>query len=245
MRSFRLAPLIGGDGTAAMARDAIAISIAQTQVPLLTDIEILNPSKQAFDDWGQLSNDAGVRVIPNSHLRHRHLERSSIGTQSGLNLHDANLLKIKVTHGFKMNIPFVGSAIAKAMLLVDPSNARYYALNQLPISSVATVRMQNEAWESEAFMVAVQTPIGLSTTSSENEFTNDTEALDVTTCADEYGLSGHEALMATANQTAGSFNAAGMCGLNTTFDNDPVIPNSPMTPLEASANEPSNNEECA
>ena len=147
--SYRLAPLYGGDGSAAKAAQAIARSKVASALPARTNIEILNPTPTAFYDWGEMSLEAGVRAIPNSHLRHRTSDRNTVGAQSGLNLHDANLLKIKVTHGFEMKIPVVSSLIAEALAISDPSNAVYYAQNQLPITSVVTVRMQNEAWEQD------------------------------------------------------------------------------------------------
>lgn len=147
--SYRLAPLYGGDGTATKAAQAMAKAKAASLLPLRTNIRILNPTPAAFDDWGEMSLEAGVRAIPNSHLRHRVGDRNTVGAQSGLNLHDANLLKIKVTHGFEMKIPVVSDVIAKGMLLADPDNAHYYAQKQLPITSVVTVRMQNEAWEQD------------------------------------------------------------------------------------------------
>jgi hypothetical protein len=147
--SYRLAPLYGGDGTAEKAVQAIAKAKAASLLPERTSIEILNPTPTAFDDWGEMSLEAGVRAIPNSHLRHRVADRNTVGAQSGLNLHDANLLKIKVTHGFEMKVPVVSDVIAKGMLLADPTNAHFYAQKQLPITSVATVRMQNEAWEQD------------------------------------------------------------------------------------------------
>jgi antitoxin component HigA of HigAB toxin-antitoxin module len=237
---FRLAPLVGGDGSASRARDAIAISMEQTKVPLSTDIEILNPSAQAFDDWGQLSHDVGVRVIPNSHLRHRNTEREQVGTHSGLNLHDANLLKIKVTHGFRMKIPFVGRAFAEALRLIDHENAHYYEQNQLPIHSVATVRMQSEAWESEAYVNAAATPAGFAAPDENN--LNVDAVSPLTTCADEYGLSGHDALMSSITSTS---SASGMCQINTTFGDNYQNSETVSTPETDASVVSGDSDECA
>ncbi len=234
---FRLAPLVGGDGSASRARDAIALSMAQAEMPGNTNIEILNPSAQAFDDWGQLSHDTGVRVIPNSHLRHRHTERGQIGVHSGLNLHDANLLKIKVTHGFQMKIPFVGRAFSEVLKLVDHENAHYYQRNQLPIYSVATVRMQNEAWESDVNVSTTSAPLAYDS-DTENQFTNQATSA-VVTCADEYGLSGHDALMSSVNAASGSSN---MCEISTPFNDDQQSTQALAAPM---TNESSTQDECA
>ena len=42
-----------------------------------------------------------------------------------MSLRDANLLKIEVTHGIDLEVPFVNTLISQAMLLVDPDHASY------------------------------------------------------------------------------------------------------------------------
>ncbi|MEE9334675.1 MAG: TadE/TadG family type IV pilus assembly protein [Granulosicoccaceae bacterium] len=218
---FRLAPLMGGDGTAEKAAEAISMSIAGVNLPLQTKLEILNPTVQAFDDWGQVSLDSGVRVIPNSHLRNRHAERSQVGSQSGLNLHDANLLKIKVTHGFQMKIPFIAAIFAKAMVVTDLANAHYYALKQIPITSVVTVRMQNEAWESQIIAEAGVAPLAANNTSTNQVVSdNPSTAVAVTPCTDPYGLSGHNALMSSVTYPEGGQDS-GVCAASV-FVNSPI-----------------------
>lgn len=143
---IRLAPVQGGDGTPERALIAIAKSSAAVQDRSATQVLVLNPTQSAFDDWGVISRESNRRVIPNSHLRHRDYK---VGNSSGLNLRDANLLKIEVTHGLELKVPVVGSLLSKALLAIDPQNAPYYLRNRLPLTSVATVRMQSEAWEDE------------------------------------------------------------------------------------------------
>ena len=211
---YRLAPLMGGDGTAEKAAEAIAMSIASVNLPLQTKLEILNPTAEAFDDWGEISLEAGVRVIPNSHLRNRHGARNQIGAASGLNLHDANLLKIKVTHGFKMKIPFIAGIFSKIMLEADPTNGPYYALKQIPITSVVTVRMQNEAWESQITAGGGVAPLAADDTDN-NQVVTGTQpnAIAVTPCTDPYGLSAHSALMSNVSYPGGSQDS-GVCASN-------------------------------
>lgn len=143
---LRLAPLQGGDGSHEAALQAIGKSYQAVQDPLSTQLDILNPTTAAFEDWGIAGQKVEGKVLPNSHLRHRD---HTIGGTSGLSLRDANLLKIKVTHGLNLNVPLAGSLIAKSLMLIDPGNAHFYARNKLPITSVATVRMQSEAWHDE------------------------------------------------------------------------------------------------
>ncbi len=167
--AYRLAPIYGGDGTTAKAAQAIAHSKAASLLPARTNVRILNPTPEAFNDWGEMSLEDGVKAIPNSHLRNRNAERATVGSQSGVNLHDANLLKIKVTHGFEMKIPIVAAIIAKGMIVADPPNSHYYLQNQIPLTSVVTVRMQNEAWEQD--WEAGVTPPGVTTEGTTTEGT--------------------------------------------------------------------------
>ncbi len=149
---LRLAPIEGGDGSAPSALLAMAKSSAAVLDTSSTRIKVMNPTTAAFVDWGINSQEFNRRVLPNSHLRHR---EHTIGSESGLSLRDANLLKIEVTHGIDLEVPFVNTLISQAMLLVDPDHASYYLRKQFPLKSVATVRMQSEAWEEEIIMAAL------------------------------------------------------------------------------------------
>lgn len=139
----RLAPIHGGDGSSDKAAEAIADSLAEIALlqDSLTHIEVLNPTREAFNHFKVLSRESGVEVIPNSHLRH---QSQAVDPVSGVNLQDANLLKIRVTYGFELKVPLVSHLVGAVMTRVDPEHAHYYATGRLPISSVATVRMQSE-----------------------------------------------------------------------------------------------------
>jgi len=96
---------------------------------------------------------AKSRVLVNDPLATRieiHQTREKRGSEQ-ITLRDANLLKIKVTHGFDLKIPFVADALLKTMTLIDPENIGFYSRGKFPLSSVATVRMQSEAWEDAIF----------------------------------------------------------------------------------------------
>ena len=142
----RLAPVQGGDGSLEKAALAMTNSMVEAERVDITRLEIINPTLEAFDDWGVHSQATHHRVIPNSHLRHKGHE---IGAASGLSLRDANLLKLKVTYGLDLKVPIVGKLIAMAMMEIDAKNAHYYLRNKFPLTAVATVRMQSEIWEQE------------------------------------------------------------------------------------------------
>jgi len=153
----RLAPVIGGDGSDAAAAGAIGTSLTAVSVnPLdaaFTRVRVLNPSTEAFDHFSVRSRESGRDAIPNSHLRFR-AAAAAAGTDpaagidpvSGVDLRDANLLRIEVTYGFDLKVPLIGALAAPLLTLYDPAHAHYHAAGKLPLTSVATVRMQSEVW---------------------------------------------------------------------------------------------------
>ena len=154
---MRLAPLIGGDGSEGKAMTAITRSLAAMAVPGNTRLRLMHPTTEAFDDWGIDSPEAGAKgAIPNSHLRHHDPERVAVGPTSLVTLQDANLLKIEVTHGLDLKVPIINKFLSGAMMELDPENSPFYANGKFPITSVATVRMQSEAWKSAAVTAASQ-----------------------------------------------------------------------------------------
>ena len=150
----RLAPVQGGDGSVEKAALAVTQSMIEAEREDITQLEILNPTVEAFADWGVHSQVTHHRVLPNSHLRHKGHE---IGPASGLSLRDVNLLKVKVTYGLNLKVPVVGKLFAMAMMTVDAKNAHFYVRNKFPLTAVATVRMQSEVWEQEIVNSRVST----------------------------------------------------------------------------------------
>ncbi|MET0064427.1 MAG: DUF6531 domain-containing protein, partial [Candidatus Thiodiazotropha endolucinida] len=146
---LRLAPLFGGDGSAEKALSAITRASLDVQDSRFTEIEIINPTIEAFDEYGREIVDPRTGDvhfgIPNSHLRWR---ARDVG-RSGVNIQDANLLKVKVTYGYQLKVPLMDRVIPAVMRLVDPAHIHYYNARRLPITSVATVRMQSDAWRDD------------------------------------------------------------------------------------------------
>ncbi|MCU7886400.1 MAG: pilus assembly protein, partial [Candidatus Thiodiazotropha sp. (ex Lucinoma annulata)] len=93
---LRLAPLFGGDGSPRKAIAAITRASLDVQDPRFTEFEIINPTVEAFDDFGREIVDPRTNDIhfgiPNSHLRWRD---RTVQENSGVNIQDANLLKVK------------------------------------------------------------------------------------------------------------------------------------------------------
>jgi len=161
---YRMAPVFGGDGSLVYGVSAITRSAVMAQDITATKIEILNPTPASFELHGKTKevedshgNKRTVIAIPNSHLRFR---KNTI-QEDGLNVQDANLLKIKVTYGYQMRLPFLDMeipgmrlAMRTVMLHADPDNWSYYIRGQIPISATATVRMQSEMWDTQLEPVA-------------------------------------------------------------------------------------------
>ncbi|MCG7983460.1 MAG: pilus assembly protein [Candidatus Thiodiazotropha lotti] len=144
---LRLAPLYGGDGSPRKAIAAITRSSLEVRDPRFTKITILNPTVEAFDDFGRDIVDPRTNQthfgIPNSHLRWRD---QAVNSNSGVNIQDANLLKIKTTFGYELKVPLMDRVLPAVMRMFDPQNSNYYNARRIPITSVATVRMQSDAW---------------------------------------------------------------------------------------------------
>ena len=126
----------------------------------LARIEIINPTSQALNDFGQGS----PKAIPNDNLMYR---STSDGATSGMNVQDANLLKVRVTYCAKLIVPLVnvmiygivkgiapatvdqGPAIMRTLKLPSVTGASGLCARdgthtdfRIPISSEAIVRMQ-------------------------------------------------------------------------------------------------------
>lgn len=85
----------------------------------------------------------------------------AVGAASGVNIQDANLLKIQVLYGYKLIVPFVGPVLVDLMQLAgyDPSHGlapevvqRIYDNNRMPLTATAVVRMQSPAYKNAAML---------------------------------------------------------------------------------------------
>jgi RHS repeat-associated protein len=139
----RLSPIFGGDGSATEALESMAESTLEVNNLLFTKIEVLNPTREAFDDFGVNNPANGKRELPNDNLKSR---SRAIGAKSGVNIQDANLLKVKVTYGYELKVPVINKILPAILKWTDPGNIAYYLAGRMPMSAVATVRMQSAAW---------------------------------------------------------------------------------------------------
>ncbi len=127
----------------------VASTLARITAELATDarIRVLNPTREAFDDFGEEVD--GVLEIPNDRL---HARSTTVGASSGLNIQDANLLRVQITYGYELKVPLVNWFVSRVLLSVRRGGGTMDAFEQqllrrmhLPIVATATVRMQSPA----------------------------------------------------------------------------------------------------
>ncbi|MDB5856176.1 MAG: hypothetical protein JWR22_4217 [Herminiimonas sp.] len=147
-----LVPLYGG------GRNATELALSQdraTKDAANVDITILNPAPASFSDWNDAAKQAqngNRRVIPNAGQAFRN--PFVIGPVSHQNIQDANLLKIRVMHGFRPDIPVVGTLYTQFLKAADDGSdaARTRLINagRIPVISYATLHMQSDSIEDVA-----------------------------------------------------------------------------------------------
>ncbi|GIZ52342.1 DUF192 domain-containing protein [Noviherbaspirillum aridicola] len=151
-----LIPAYGGGtsaGELAEARQRARTDLTGRPDGRMLAIEMLNPTKESFDDW----NDAGLqqtvgnsrRVIPNSELALR--DPGRIGSQSGQSIHDANLIKLRITHAYEPKVPVAGTVFNRYLRWMDngsnPDYSRMLSAGRIPLVTHVTLNMHSDAIE--------------------------------------------------------------------------------------------------
>ena len=149
-----MAPLYASSPDVAGAAAARAKVEVLWKNPLLSPrIEVISPTRAAYNEFRERQND-GRWALPNDNLAFRN---ANVGG-SGVNVQDANILKIKVTYPMPLIVPFVDRVIAglsdlvsggesyrpASMLIEDPLTGH----RRMPIESYAIVRMQSPVYDS-------------------------------------------------------------------------------------------------
>jgi hypothetical protein len=135
-----------------------ARTLARVREDVTSDarIRIVNPTREAFDDFGESTN--GIREIPNDRL---YVRSTAIGPRSGLNIQDANLLRIHVTYGYELKVPLINGFLSRLLLAsgsYDDFERQLLRRGRLPITTTSTVRMQSTARESELVVARAALP---------------------------------------------------------------------------------------
>ncbi|MDA8092756.1 MAG: pilus assembly protein [Betaproteobacteria bacterium] len=133
-----LAPLyqsgmpVSGPSLAGVAT-AEADALLAVEDPVKVDIEQLNPSPAAFQDFAttmSFADDSGnlqtTKAIPNSGLLY---QPTTPGAQSNESIQDANLLKIRVHYCYPLIVPFVNTTIRIIMSVAGAPSTSSWALS--------------------------------------------------------------------------------------------------------------------
>lgn len=116
-------------------------------------LEVLNPTRESFEDFAkddQLNQQFGsdTLAIPNTGLALRP-DLNTVGSASGQSLADANLLKIRITHGYQPKVWLMAMFYKKYLQWLDKGDDEFHTAlidaGRLPIVSHATLLMQSEA----------------------------------------------------------------------------------------------------
>lgn len=125
-------------------RAAIEGALIRTRADLLLHgrITVINPTRAAWDEFRERQYD-GQYALPNDTLAFR---SNAVG-RSGVNVQDANLLKVKVEYNAPLVVPFVGWVLGGRSRYLEAGTFESSPLNRLtgrlPIESYAIVRMQS------------------------------------------------------------------------------------------------------
>jgi TadE-like protein len=147
-----LIPLYGGGRDFTELSEALVKATADTTAANVR-IDILNPTAESFDDWNDvnLQNDPNVgngrQVIPNAGQAFKN--PSLIKTNSGQSIQDANLIKLRITHGYEPKVPFVNTIYTTYLKWLDTNTDAFHTAlvnnGRVPVVTHITLQMQSDA----------------------------------------------------------------------------------------------------
>ncbi|NEX62454.1 DUF192 domain-containing protein [Noviherbaspirillum galbum] len=147
-----LVPLYGGGTDDAQLQESLA-KVRADLADRSLKIELLNPVQGSFDDWNdpvlQDTLGKGRRVIPYNWQALK--DPAAIGPRSGQNIQDANLIKLRITHGYRLKVPFVSTALQFMLRWADdgsdPFLSGLYEDRRIPVVTHVALHMQSDAIE--------------------------------------------------------------------------------------------------
>lgn len=139
---------------------AILTKAKLTEAPFMK-VEIISPNKQAFDDFNnptlQQMLKTTHKVIPNKQTDFENLQ-DKVGSSSGLTIAEANVLKLRVTYGYKPEIPLAknlfSSLYAFLMGPKDSYSMKLLADNRIPMVVDVSAQMLSPPVENGLATVA-------------------------------------------------------------------------------------------
>lgn len=146
-----LAPLYGGGSNAEEVAQAAARAAVDMQGNFR--LELINPTKASFDDFSEPElkekHNTDARVLPNSSLALRNPD--IVKASSGQNIFDANLLKVRITHGYRPGVPLVAKVFAGGLQAADDGKDSFVsallAKGRVPVVTDITLHMNSDAFE--------------------------------------------------------------------------------------------------
>jgi len=162
-----LTPLFASEASAAGYAVALAKATTETTTPIITTIEVLNPTGAALADFGRDRLDGGSgRELPNDTLHYR---TTTAGASSQISVQDANLLHVRVTYCMRLIVPVIDRMLPSAVNAVTPAGGAGAGMRnpfgigpapgagapcanpagerRIPIRSEAILRMQSSFYE--------------------------------------------------------------------------------------------------
>jgi hypothetical protein len=122
-------PTIAGTGAAYLK--------AFPAVLAFSTIKVLSPTAGSFDDFKEAQYD-GTMALPNDTLNFR---PTNVGSRGGLNVQDANILKIQVSFTYPLIVPIIDRIVGT--LDVERTAVEGHTVYSIPIVASAMVRMQS------------------------------------------------------------------------------------------------------
>ncbi len=167
-----LAPLYGGGSNPAEVLESEGRATEDMLGNL--KIEIISPTKESFTDWSdaQLSatlgkgrgpNGSNAPVIRNS--GQAYTDRK-VGDKSGQTIQEANLLKIRVVHGYQPSVPVIRKFLVFYYQNIYPQSElsefekTLLKNDRIPVVSQATVQMQSHPILQDAMVSVNDKPDG-------------------------------------------------------------------------------------
>lgn len=138
---------------------AYKIALIEAAKPGILTLQRLSPNQDTLADFGVEIN--GKHLIPHDNLQWRN---TGVGAASGVNIQDANLLKVRVVYGYELKVPLMATLLRTVMCGGPRSPMRswggdmppgatlepqaspcllYYSKGRVPIESYALVEMQS------------------------------------------------------------------------------------------------------
>lgn len=172
-----LLPYLISDSNVKMSNNAIAnAALMQSNIEKIKlkeanymKVEIISPNKEAFEDFSDTTGVLGHqlktnnKVIPNKQSDIEKL-KGQIGQKSGITIEEANVLKLRITYGYKPSIPLAKNMFVSVQNFLmgeqNVFNASLLASDRIPIVVDVSAQMLSPAVENGLQTTAYKPPRG-------------------------------------------------------------------------------------